>query len=392
MYTSLNTRQTFRLVILAALMLFSADLQAQRTGGGGGGGGRTGGGGGGTGGGGGAARSSSGSSSYPRSTDIGDAMISVDPETRQVVVIADDETLAQIRQVIANLDKPKPQVLLRVMFLQVTRGKDLDLGVEGSYTHQPSSTITGTASSGFGIQDAASVAAGGGLYKIVGNDFAAAIRALAVTGKTEILSQPSILARNNQQATIVVGQQVPFITNTRFDAVNGQINTVTYSDIGIILRVTPFINSEGMVEMILAPEISSVSDKTVNISQGVNAAVIDKRSADTVVVTPDKQTVAIGGLIGTQVNHQDRKIPLLGDIPYLGALFKRTVNSDTKTELIIFITPTVIMKPSDLVEATAVEYDKLKDTKKAFPEQELNRILSTERAPAPPTVKPKKVK
>ena len=315
-----------------------------------------------------------GSGEYPRSTDVGEAMISVDPETRKIIVIADEDTNLQVQNVIQSLDQPKPQVLIKVVFLQVTLGNDLDLGVEASYTHTRSGA-TGTVASAFGLRDAAAIAAGGGLYNIIGDDFEATVRALRVKGKTEILSRPSILARNNQQAVIVVGQQVPFITNTRFDAVNGQINTVTYQDIGIILRVTPFISSDGMVEMIVAPEISSVSDRTVNISQGVNAAVIDKRSADTVVVTPNGQTVAIGGLISTQKTDQDRRVPLLGDIPLLGNLFKRRVSTHAKTELLIFLTPYVVQRPGDLARMTDDETSRLQDAPKVFTEEETKRFL-----------------
>ncbi len=328
-----------------------------------------------------------GSGEYPRSTDVGEAMISVDPETRKIIIIADEDTNLQVQNVIQSLDQPKPQVLIKVVFVQVTLGNDLDLGVEASYTHRRG-TSTGTVSSAFGLGDAASIAAGGGLYNIIGEDFEATVRALRVKGKTEILSRPSILARNNQQAVIVVGQQVPFITNTRFDAVNGQINTVTYQDIGIILRVTPFISSDGMVEMIVAPEISSVSDRTVNISQGVNAAVIDKRSADTVVVTPNGQTVAIGGLISTQKTDQDRSVPLLGDIPLLGNLFKRKVSTHMKTELIIFLTPYVVQRPGDLARMTDDETGRLEEAPKVFTEEETKRFLEGLPLRKNPTIEP----
>ena len=349
-----------------------------------------------------AARSTGGSTSraltgaYPASTEIGTATIATDTDSRSLVITADDETQKLIEEVIRSLDKPKPQVLINVVFLQVTHGDDLDLGVEASYTHRLENAPAGVAgnsvaSSSFGLQDAASTLAGGGLYKLIGEDFSATFRALAVKGKTEILSRPSILARNNQQATILVGQSVPFVTNTRFDAVNGQINTVTYQDIGIILRVTPFIStSAGTVEMIIQPEISSISDKTVNISAGVNAAVIDKRSADTVVVTPDGQTVAIGGLIGTTKVNQDRKIPLLGDIPLLGAAFKRQVKTDSKTELLIFLTPHVIERPRDLAQMTRSETGRLQLAPKTFSEKELNRYLEgiPEKPPTINTIPP----
>src|SRR4030095_15082625 len=101
-----------------------------------------------------------------------------------------------------------------------------------------------TASTSFGLQDAAAMAAGGGIYKIVNDDLEVTIRALAVSGKTEILSRPSILARNNQQATIVVGQEVPLISGVTFDTFGNQRNAIDYEDVGIILRVTPFISSD----------------------------------------------------------------------------------------------------------------------------------------------------
>lgn len=369
------------LCLVTALTLSAGNVLAQQRGGNAAAGRTTGGG----------ARSTTGT--YPKSTDVGEAIISVNPETRQIIVVTDDETQGQIQGVIENLDRPKPQVLIKVVFVQVSRGNDLDVGVQGSYTHNPNSTTTGKGSTDFGLTDAAAVAAGGGVYSIIGKDFEATLRALAVDGKTEILSRPSILARNNQQATIVVGQNVPLVTGTRFDTVNGQINTITYRDIGIILRVTPFISTDGMVEMIVQPEISSLSDQTVDIGGGAKAPVIDTRSADTVVVTPNGQTVAIGGLIGTQKISKVSKIPLLGDIPWLGYAFKRTEKRDVKTELLIFLTPYVIQHPGDLAKMTADESSRLNDAPKAFGEKELNRFLDpTMKKPAPATVEPKKAR
>src|SRR5205823_3654516 len=145
---------------------------------------------------------------------------------------------------------------------------------------------------------------GAGLYQIFGADYQVTLRAIAQSGHAKILSRPSIVARNNQPATILVGQTVPLITSVRYDSLGNAINGIQYTDVGIILRVTPFITKDGLVEMILSPEISSVSktDSTPLAggpggSNSVNAPFIDKRSADTVVVTPNGQTVIIGGMI-----------------------------------------------------------------------------------------------
>jgi general secretion pathway protein D len=228
---------------------------------------------------------------------------------------------------------------------------------------------------GQAVQNFAPVPPGAGLYQIFGQDFQATLRAIAEAGKLEVLSRPSILARNNQQATITVGQQVPLITNVRFDTFGNQLNAVTYQDVGIILTVTPFITSDGMVEMIVSPQISALSEQTVPLSTGVSAPVIDLRSADTVVVTPNGQTVIIGGLMQNRKTQTESKIPILGDIPLLGAAFKRKLKENVKTELIIFLTPYIVNEPSQLASLTATESGASEMAPKAFTEQELNQFL-----------------
>jgi general secretion pathway protein D len=311
---------------------------------------------------------------YLNSTMLGDALITSDPTTRRLIVVADDQTNESIKTIISQLDKPKPQVLINVVFLQVTHGESLDLGAEGKFFRQygGGAGSSGTAQTNFGL---ATAGLAGGFYKYLSADLDATLYALAVSGKTEILSRPSILARSSQQATIMVGQEVPFITNSRVTDTGQTVNTVSYQDIGIILRVTPFITQDGLVEMIVAPEISSLSDRTVPISDTANTPVIDKRSADTVVVTPSDKTIVIGGLIDNQVTTQDRKVPLLGDIPLLGALFKRKVKTDNKTELLIFLTPHVVMRPEDLSHVADEERAKLNFAPKTFDKKEMDRYL-----------------
>ena len=128
-------------------------------------------------------------------------------------------------------------------------------------------------------------------------DYQATLRAIATAGKTEVLSRPSITARNNQPATITVGQSVPLITNVRYDNFGSAINSVTYTDVGIILRVTPFISNDGMVEMIVSPEISSLTDQTVPIANGVNVPVIAKLLRRHRGRHADGHPVIIGGMM-----------------------------------------------------------------------------------------------
>ena len=386
----------------------------------------------------GGARSSTGQRQYRSNTELGDAIISIDPETRSLVIVTDEDTHREMVDVIKNLDRPKPQVLIKVVFLQVTYKKGLDVGIEGSYTFHlknpvsattgsqtttttqtttnngtttTSATTTGTplgTGTGVGFSgvngttgsttvgstltsalgtaaklgETAALAslfgtpATGSFLKLASDDWSATLHALASKGKVEVLSRPSIMARNNQEAVIVVGQEVPFITNSRTDSLGQTINTIQYDNVGIILRVTPFITSEGTVEMIVAPEISSLNRvDTVPISNTVNAPTIDKRSAETVVVTPHGQTVVIGGLMETQKSETVQKIPILGDIPILGIPFRRTIRDDQKRELLIFLTPYIVNDANAIAQTTSDELAKSELSEKAFTKQDFEKYL-----------------
>ena len=389
-------RAVLILALLTGLSATKGQLRAQGFGGGGFGGG---------GGGGNNAAARSGSRStttYPSSTQMGTATVSVNPETRQVFVITDDDTAQYVKQVVTDLDRPTPQVLIKCIFLEAIHTKDLDVGVDGTYKHTISTSAsdqlngTGVASTAFGA------VTGGGSYVFdsLTKDLTVTLTALAKAGKTEILSRPSILARNNQPATISLGQQVPLISSTRFDTFGNQINSVTYQNVGIILQVTPFITSAGMVEMVVAPQTSELADRSqwVPISGGstnnggspVSAPVINSRSADTVVIVPDGQTVVIGGLMQSQRLTSENKVPILGDIPLLGMLFRHKVTNNGKTELLIFLTPHIINQPSELAAYSEGEKSRSQMIPKSFSEQELNRFLNDLSAPDKATDNKKK--
>jgi general secretion pathway protein D len=333
------------------------------------------------GGGGGGGGTTTGSRQYQNSTLVGDASISSDVDTRQIVIVTDPLTNESIRAVIAKLDKPRPQVLINVVFMQVTHDNSFDLGAEAKY-QGPISIKTnpdGIAQTKFGVADAlANRSITGAFYSVTGRDIQATIHASAGVSKTEILSRPSILTRSNQQATILVGQNVPLLNTTTQNlnsANNSVTSTITYQDVGIILRVTPFITQDGLVEMIVSPEISSISPTTVSIPGAGNATVIDRRSADTVVVTPSDQTIVIGGLMSSQKSNVDNKVPLLGDIPLIGNLFKRKTKEDVKTELLIFMTPHVVKNPSDLATLSEGERSRLDMAPTTFDKADISKFL-----------------
>jgi general secretion pathway protein D len=320
--------------------------------------------------------------SYPASTSAGQAMFSYDPETRKVIAVTDADTAKNISMVVSNLDRPAPQVLIKVVFLEATYTKNLDIGIEGSFTKSMDNSTTGVVNQAFGLaaSGANPVPPGAGIYQVLGSDFQATLRAIAQAGKTEVLSRPSILARNNQQATISLGQYVPLVTGTVLSGVaSTPVSTITYQSVGIILQVTPFITSDGMVEMVLSPQISELADKsqwvpTASTGGNVLSPVINSRSADTVVVVPDGQTAIIGGLMEKDRTVSDSKIPVLGDIPFLGNLFKHHIAANTKTELMIFLTPHIVMNPTQLAGLGARERSNMM-MPESMSEQELDRFL-----------------
>ena len=362
--------------------------------------------------------SSTGSQQYRRNTELGDAVITIDPETRSLVIVTDEDTHREMVSVIKTLDQPKPQVLIKVVFLEVTYNKGLDVGIEGSYTFNlknPIAANTGsstTTSATTGVIPGGTTATNstlttplntlanigqtatlqnlyglsaltqGSFVRLASDDWSATLHALASKGKLEVLSRPSIMARNNQEAVIVVGSEVPFITASSLTSTGQTNNTIRYDNVGIILRVTPFITSEGTVEMIVAPEISNLTDQTVPIGNNTSAPVIAKRSAETVVVVPHAQTVVIGGLMQTQKTSAIQKIPLLGDIPYLGAAFRRTITSDTKTELLIFLTPYIVNNGAGLTRVTADEMGRTELVDRSFSQKELDKYLESIPSPA----------
>jgi type II secretion system protein D len=277
--------------------------------------------------------------------------IVAEPVTNTLLLSASPRYFDVIAQMIAELDQPPPQVLVQVLLAEVTIDDTTDFGMDWNFTHkfdnQTQTLKTGTS---FGV--AANLTPGFSV-SVTGGDLSYFLRALQAQNRLEVLSRPQILASDNQKAVINIGQRVPFITNSRIDSSSGAaINTIQYQQIGIILNVIPRINPDGFVKLTVAPEISSLSDASVEISAGVKAVIINSRSAETTVTVQDGHTIVIGGLITTNDQNTEDKIPILGDIPILGWLFKTTHLSKQRTELLIILTPTVIRNVQE-ADATA---------------------------------------
>jgi len=249
-----------------------------------------------------------------------------------------------VRMIIDDLDRPVPQVLIKVLVAEVTHGNSADLGVDFSILNQRSNGNGQAVDAKFGN----ALLKTGLAVTILEENLTATLHALAEDNKLDVLSRPYLLASDNQLANILIGQSVPFINDTRITDNGQQINTIVYRDIGLSLNVTPHINPDGVVIMDVLPEISQLTSESVPISSTTSAPVIAKRSAESRIGVKDGQTVVIGGLMEDRRTSKVQKIPLIGDIPFIGQVLSRTQTTKTKTELLIFLTPHVAQRPEAL--------------------------------------------
>ncbi|MEZ6190657.1 MAG: type II secretion system secretin GspD [Phycisphaerales bacterium] len=279
-------------------------------------------------------------------TLVGQVTAVANEATNTLMVLTPEKNFSRVQAILDALDTPQPQVLIRVLIAEVTIDDDLDIGVEGEFTNL-SGSIQSTLTD-FGV-----AAAGGGFKAVVvdSDNFLVSIRALQQLGKLEIVSRPYILASDNQPSNMLVGEEFPFVTNTRETDAGNTINTIEYRDIGLILNVTPQINPDNRVTLDVSQELSALTGRTVAISEQLDAQVIAKRLAETRIAIKDGQTIVIGGLMEDKNTSTDKKVPLLGDLPAVGALFRRTQHVKSKTELLLFLTPEIV---SDINELEAI--------------------------------------
>jgi general secretion pathway protein D len=274
---------------------------------------------------------------------VGQVTTVANEATNTLMVLTPEKNFPRVHAILESLDTPQPQVLIRVLIAEVTIDDELDIGVEGEF-YNLSGSIEEVMTD-FGV-----AAAGGGFKAIVldADNFLVNVRALQQLGKLEIVSRPYILASDNQPSNILIGEEFPFVTNTRETDAGNTINTIEYRDIGLILNVTPQINPDNRVTLDVSQELSALTGRTVAISEQLDAQVIAKRFAETRIAIQDGQTIVIGGLVEDQNTLTERKVPLLGDLPVLGGLFKRTQTVKSKTELLLFLTPEIVRDIDEL--------------------------------------------
>lgn len=289
----------------------------------------------------------SGSSSSTSLDLSGKVTVVADTSSNAVLILTAERNFDRIRRILEEVDQPVRQVLVRVLVAEVTIEKGLDLGVE-LQGHRPSDSAGSTrVFSNFNLFDSTLGMNG---YLLETADFRAAIRALASDSRFDVLSRPYVLTTDNKEATVNVSQEVPIITGTRTDTSNNVTSTFERKDVGIILTVTPQINSEGRVVLDVSQELSALTDQGIPVASDVTSPIIKKRTMTTRVVVENGQTAVVGGLVHDSLTETVQKVPLLGDIPWLGVLFRYSSKRKSQTELLVFLTPQVVKDPSGLAD------------------------------------------
>jgi len=258
--------------------------------------------------------------------------------------MANDRDYQRVLRVIQNLDVVPSQVLIEAVIAEVALNDDLQYGVQwqlkkgGSPTGASfSSLVTGGVAAAFP----------GFNYAFNAANIAATLSALNELTHVNVISTPSLMVLDNKTARLQIGDQVPITTQTATNVVTSSaaiVNTITMQDTGVILSVTPRINESGRVQLEIEQEVSSVVKTTTS---GIDSPTIQQRRVKTTVVVNNGEVLVLGGMIQDNATKTSTQIPLLGDIPGLGAAFSNKVNSVSKTELIILITPRVVRDGSE---------------------------------------------
>lgn len=283
----------------------------------------------------------------------GNVKIVADAETNALLITTYVRNFSAVEKLVKQLDVLLPQVLIEAQIIEVTLDDDSAFGVEwmweqrttiGDKAYQQEGVSNfGVANEIFGLK-----------YGILSGNLDSMLNALTKDTKVNILSTPRIMTRNNQEAVINVGQAVPFLVSTQETATGGILTSTDFRDVGVILTVTPRINRSGTVSLDVNQQINSLVEFTL-----FDAPIISTREASAFVTIKDKQTMVIGGMIKDDKTETVHKIPVLGDIPLLGKLFRRKNTRVEKTELMVFITTHVIYNEADANRVTGEQRGKL---------------------------------
>ena len=352
----------------------------------------------------------------PRSSNKREVSIEAHESTNALVITAQPDMLRSLEAVIRQLDVRRAQVLVEAIIVEVFESDGVSLGVQWyneaggftQFTNGPASissvaagvqaaegeegnTVTTIDSNGNPVTTTNPSTDGdysilaqvlgnvsGMMFGIAKNDWGAIVNAVSSDTNSNILATPSITTLDNEEAYFIVGQEVPIITGSQTGSNNSNpFQTVDRQEVGIKLRVTPQVNEGNAVQLIIEQEVSSVSGTT-----GVDIS-INKREIKTTVMAESGDTVVLGGLIDEDVQESVQKVPILGDIPILGHLFKSTSNSTRKRNLMVFLRSTIVRDSALMTEISESKYNYIRADQIRKHEEGLS-LMSNENMPILP--------
>ncbi|MDO4233134.1 MAG: type II secretion system secretin GspD, partial [Lautropia sp.] len=320
-------------------------------------------------------RNGSNGNNGPMSINAGGAIIAADPATNALIVTAPEPVYRNIRAVIDQLDSRRAQVYIEALIVEVNADKAAEMGIQWQFLRSSSgggNSVVGGTNMGTGgsnilsvMQSPASMAGANGLNvgvvrpgpNLLGVPLNLGLLARALETETgaNVRATPNLLTLDNEEARIMIGQNVPFVTG-QYTQTQGTLSspfqTIERQDVGTMLRVRPQVSEGGTVKLEIAQEMSSVV--SAELAAGI---VTNRRAIDSNVLVDDGQIVVLGGLIQDRVEGDVSKVPLLGDIPFLGRLFRYDSRKREKTNMLVFLRPVVLRDAASAWDVTASRYD-----------------------------------
>ncbi len=327
-------------------------------------------------------------------------------QTNAIVITAPPSMMNTMKGVIAKLDVRRQQVLVEALIVEVSEDLGRDLGVywEGKGNSTAAVGLFGTQNAPIQATDVAgkgNLTLGGlSLGVFSGGDLVGLVRALEKNSNANVLSTPTVIALDNEEAKILVGESVPFktgseqVNNTPVIGNNTVTNTggisnlynnnfvqIERKDIGVELTVTPRINQEGILTLEVQQKVESI-DESANVGGTSGAAdiITNKREIKTKALVKDNSVLVLGGLIRDEIDAVDSGVPYLSKIPYLGRLFKGTSKHVVKKNLMVFIHPRILHDDADIAEDSSYYYNNIRNSQKRFNKRELDDTLHLDRS------------
>ncbi|CAI8910845.1 Secretin XcpQ [Pseudomonas sp. IT-P12] len=293
-------------------------------------------------------------------------MIKADESQNALVLIAEPAHIRMVENIVAQLDQPRAQVLIHAAIVEISGDITEAVGVQwGLNTGDAKGFINFSRTDlpivgGLNFNEKKSAPDGAILH--LGSDrFGALITALASNTHSNLLSTPSLLTLDNQQAEIIVGQNVPFKTGsyaTNSSGADNPFTTVERKDVGISLKIKPYINEGATLRLEVEQEVSDIAPSATGIAS--SDLITNKRALKSTILADDGEIIVIGGLIRDSVSTQRSGVPLLRDIPYLGALFRWSRDTHIKSNLMVFLRPTIVRSKEDLAGVSQQRYNALR--------------------------------